>query len=49
MIQDVKLASDLKSIALCCDKPSAMQLNNTSELYVSKKRIASLHFVRLLS
>jgi hypothetical protein len=45
----VKPVNDFKSIALCCDKPSAMQLNNTSRLFNAKKLIASLHLMRLLS
>jgi hypothetical protein len=49
MIPVVKLASDLKNIALGCDMPSAMQLNNTSRLYGSKKCFAPLNFARLLS
>jgi hypothetical protein len=49
MILAVKPANEFKSIALCCDKPSAMQLNNTSWLFAAKKRIASLHLLRLLS
>jgi hypothetical protein len=44
-----RLVSDLKYIALGCDKPSAMQLHNTSCVLFTLKRFTALQFVGKLS